>query len=88
MDHTDSPQHGYHYTAAGQILTGSAYCIRSCSLFTQSIRLAPIAACFGLSLPAYLCALFYYPVIKRQIRARTGETEDSGEPDNSEEIIE
>lgn len=57
-------------------------------IFTQSIRLVPIAACFGLSLPAYLCALFYYPVIKRQIRARTGETEDSGEPDNSEEIIE
>ena len=59
-------------------------------VFTQSLRLLPLAVCFGISLPAYFCALLYYQVIKRQIRAITGETEESGdsevveEPDSSE----
>ena len=48
----------------------------SAFVFSQSLRLLPIAACFGLSLPAYLSAFLYYPVIKKQIRAMTGESEE------------
>ena len=54
-------------------------------IFSQSLRLLPIAACFGISLPAYLCAFLYYPVIKKQIRAMTGETEESGDSEEVEE---
>ena len=54
-------------------------------VFTQSLRLLPLAVCFGISLPAYFCALLYYPVIKRQIRTITGETEESGDSEEAEE---
>ena len=57
----------------------------SAFVFTQSLRLLPLAVCFGISLPAYFCALLYYPVIKRQIRAITGETEESGDSEEAEE---
>lgn len=57
----------------------------SAFVFTQSIRLFPLAVCFGISLPAYLCAFLYYPVIKKQIRAMTGEAE---EQEDSEEVKE
>ena len=54
-------------------------------VFTQSLRLLPLAVCFGVSLPAYLCAFLYYPVIKKQIRAITGETEESGDSEEADE---
>ena len=45
-------------------------------ILLNSMRLLPLAFVFGLSLPAYLCAIFYYPVIKKQIKNITGETDE------------
>ncbi len=44
-------------------------------LFNSS-RLLPLAFLFGLSLPAYFCAILYYPVIKKQIKLILGETDE------------
>lgn len=47
-------------------------------ILMNSMRLIPLAFCFGLSLPAYLNSFLYYPVIKRQIEAREeGESTES-----------
>ena len=45
-------------------------------VLSQSYRLLPLFAMFGLSMPAYLSAFLYYPVIKKQIAAITGEPEE------------
>ncbi len=37
-------------------------------VLTHSYRLLPLLLFFGISLPAYLSSLLYYPVIKRQIK--------------------
>lgn len=45
-------------------------------VLSQSLRLMPIFALFGLSLPAYLSAFLYYPVIKKQIKVIRGEDDE------------
>ncbi len=52
-------------------------------IFTHSYRLLPIFAILGISLPAYLSSIFYYPVIKRQIEG-PGDEKDK-DNDNGEE---
>ncbi len=48
-------------------------------LLILNLRLLPLLFLFGLSLPAYLCAMLYLPVIKEQIRLMTGEAEEDEE---------
>ncbi len=45
-------------------------------VLTQSYSLLPLAVVFGLSFPAYLSSIFYYPVIKRQMKIASGEPVD------------
>ena len=44
-------------------------------VLTQSYRLLPLAVLFGISFPAYLSSIFYYPVIKAQIKKAEGDGE-------------
>ncbi|MDO4805468.1 MAG: YesL family protein [Lachnospiraceae bacterium] len=46
-------------------------------ILMNSLRLIPLAFCFGISLPAYLNSFLYYPVIKKQIEEKIGSTERS-----------
>lgn len=41
-------------------------------LFVQLPRLWPLMILLGISLPAYLCALFYYPVFRKIIKKQQG----------------
>ena len=55
-----------------------------------SVRLLPLAFLFGISLPAYFCAIIYSPVIKSQLERKMGvekgkEETDSGEEEKEEE---
>ena len=56
-------------------------------VFTQEIRIVPIAFALGLSLPAYLCTLIYHPVIKDLIERMQGGTKASDETEESEPDI-
>ncbi len=47
----------------------------------HSPRLLPLAFLFGISLPAYLCAFLYMPVIKDQLGLKKGGEESSEEPE-------
>lgn len=45
-------------------------------LFIELPRLWPLMILLGLSLPAYLSALFYYPVFRKMIKKQSGETSE------------
>ena len=47
----------------------------------HSPRLLPLAFLFGISLPAYLCAFLYTPVIKGQLGLKKGEEDREEDPD-------
>ena len=55
-------------------------------VLTQDMRLLPLAFVFGLSLPGYLCALLYRPVIKKMI-ASAEEKEKAKEEAQKEETL-